>query len=416
MPEKLKNHNSSFLLGRFDDPVIPYLPATLKEFESGWLIEYHVANPETHVLERYRDKFQRIRKKCKTDDDARKIAKNVCKERNKQLSTGWHPGMQSGNIRIYTKLTDALNSFLKEKMRELREDSKRTYKSHISIFTKWIVKNKMDGMLVKSFTSSNADDYLYFHFVEEGKSARTYNNYLLFYKGIFNWFISKGYCDKNPFSNLKKKKEDEKKRDIIPIEWDKKIMDYCYHNHPRMAFICMLVYSSFMRPAEICRVKIKDIHIDKSAIFIEGVNAKNAHSRWAILTEDTLEMIKEMGIMDCNPEWYMISTSLLPGTIKKNTRDIDKYWAKMRTAIKMPSEYQLYSYRDTGIMWLKENGVPDYLIIKLTGHKKMDMLDKYSHAPQEEALRMSSQFLPKLGERVAVDHSEKSNYSSSYGK
>ena len=52
----------------------------------------------------------------------------------------------------------------------------------------------------------------------------------------------------------------------------------------RLAFICMLVYSSFIRPAEICRIKIKDIHLDKSAIFIPGENAKNTHARWATLT------------------------------------------------------------------------------------------------------------------------------------
>lgn len=118
--------------------------------------------------------------------------------------------------------------------------------------------------------------------------------------------------------------------------------------------------------------------------------------------------------MDSDPDWYLISTSLQPGMKKKETRDIDKHWSKMRQRIQMPKNYQLYSYRDTGIMYLKENGVPDYLIVKLTGHKKMDMLQKYTHAPAEEALRLTSQFLPKLGERTIINHAEKSNYSMMY--
>lgn len=415
MAESLKNLNNHFSEGRFDDPVIPYIPAQLREFESGWVIEYHYINPETHVLQRHREKFQRIRKKMPSDEAARKMAKKICTERTKQLSSGWNPLMISNNNRMYTRLTDALDSFIKEKFREIRPDTKRVYKSQISMFKRWLTKEKLDHIYVKSFTASNADDYLTFQFVEEGKSACTYNNYLTFFRGLFNWFTEKSYCEKNPFDKLKNKKEEEKIRDVIPPEWDTKIMDYCYQYNPRLAFICMLVYSSFLRPAEICRIKIKDINLEKSAIYIDGKNAKNGHSRWAVLTKGTIQMIEEMHIMSCDPEWYLISDSLLPGVNKKETRTIDGYWSRMRKKIKMPLKYQLYSYRDTGIMWLKESGVPDYLIVKLTGHKNMGMLEKYTHAPAEEALRLSSQFLPKLGERTTINHAEKSNYSATYG-
>lgn len=415
MSGSLKIVNKNLASGRFDEPIISYIPAQLREYPSGWVIEYHVINPESMKLERFREKFQRMRKKYSSDDDARKAAKKICKERNKQLSSGWHPFMQSENTRMFTKLVDAVNLFLKEKLREVRKDTKRVYCSQIKMFLAWLERKGLSYIFVKSFTATNADDYLSYQFLEEGKSACTYNNYLTFFRGLFNWFIDKGYCDKNPFIKLKKKKEEEKKREVIPPLWDTRIMDYCQKNDPRLAFICMLVYSSFIRPAEICRIKIKDIYIEKSAIYIPGGNAKNAHSRWATLTPDTIEMIKELKIMDYNPEWYLISTSLMPGVKKKETRDIDKHWTKMRKAIDMPMTYQLYSYRDTGIMWLKENGVPDYLIVKLTGHLKTDMLQKYTHAPQEEALRLSSLFLPKLGERTAIDHAEKSTYAQLYG-
>lgn len=416
MAESLKNLNNHLSDGRYDDPIIPYIPAQLREFASGWVIEYYFINPETFVLQRHREKFQRIRKKMPSDDAARKMAKKICTERTKQLASGWNPLMITGNTRIYTRLLDALDSYLKEKLREVRPDSKRVYKSQVSMFKRWLAEKKIDNIYVKSFTASYADDYLTFQFVEEGKSARTYNNYLSFFGSLFNWFIEKGYCDKNPFGKLKKKKEEEKKRDVIPPEWDKKIMEYCHKHNPSFALVCMLVYSSFLRPAEICRIKIKDIMLDKSAILVDGKNAKNGQTRWAILTPDTIQMIKDLHIMDYDPDCYLISTSLLPGMKKKETRDVDKHWTKMRKRIKMPETYQLYSYRDTGIMWLKESGVPDYLIVKLTGHKKMDMLQKYTHTPAEEALRLSSQFLPKLGERYVINHAEKSSYSTIYGK
>lgn len=415
MPQKLNYPNSTMSAGRFDEPVITFLPAQLKEFPSGWVIEYYALNPESLTMERHREKFQRIRKKLPSDNEARKLAKKICRERNKQLASGWNPYMAGENPRLYTKLVAALELFLKEKLREVRKDTQRVYKSHIALFIQWIERHKMNDLLVQSFTAINADDYLTYKFIEEGKSARTYNNYLTFCRGAFNWMIEKGYCTKNPFSKIKKKKEEEKVRVVIPTEWDKKIMDYCYARNPRLAFVCMLVYSSFLRPAEICRIKIKDIHLDKSAIYIAGRNAKNGHSRWATLTPDTVRMIRELRITECNPEFYMISTSLMPGFRKKETRDIDKHWSRMRKEINLPMKYQLYSYRDTGVMWLKESGVPDYLITELIGHINPEMIQKYSHAPSQEALRLAATFLPKLGERQNIDHAQKSIYSSLYG-
>lgn len=414
MAESLKSSKCLPSTDRFDEPILKFIPAQLKEYSSGWVIEYHVINPETFELERCREKFQRMRKKFASDDLARKAAKNICKERNKQLSNGWNPWMQNGTVRSFTRMEDALNMFLKEKLREIRPDTKRVYKSNVRMFLAWLKEHRLDTIYVKSFSAIHGDDYLTWQYVEQGKSAVTYNNYLTFFRGLFNWFIQKGYCEKNPFEKINRKKEEQKKRDVIPEEWDKKIMDYFYQHDPRMVLVCMLVYSSFIRPAEICRIQIKDIHLDKSAIFIPGQNAKNAHARWATLTPDTVRIIEELGIMDYNPEFYMISTSLLPGTKKKETRDLDKHWVKMRKRIGLPDMYQLYSYRDTGIMVLKESGVPDYLIVKMTGHLELDMLQKYTHAPQEEALRLSSQFLPKLGERKSFDHSQKSAYASTY--
>lgn len=411
MSESLKFQKSQFNAGRFDEPVFTFIPALLREFPSGWVIEYHVINPQSQLMERKREKFERMRKKFASDDEARKAARKLCKEINKKLSAGWNPYMDTSNMRIYTKLVDALNAFLKEKIRELRPDTKRVYTSHIGMFIQWLSDNKLGNLLVQAFTAAHADDYLTYKYVEQGTSSYTYNNYLVFFRGLFNWMVDKGYCSTNPFRKLRKKKTEEKTRKVIPTEWDKRIMDYCVANNPRLAFICMLVYSSFLRPAEICRIKVKDIHLDKSAIFISGENAKNKHSRWAILTSDTIRMIEDMHILDVNPDWYVISTGLLPGPKKKETRDIDKHWHRMRIDLNMPKEFQLYSLRDTGIMYLKDQGVPDHMIVKLTGHLKMDMLEKYTHDPQQEALRLSAQFLPKLGDRVRIDHSKPSAYS-----
>lgn len=399
MPIQLKKSNSTFKEAFFDEPVITSIPAQLKEFPSGWVIEYYVINPDTKKLERKREKFERMRKRFGNDAEARKEAKKICRNINKKLASGWNPMITQSNARMYTTLKDAMHNFMEIKSKEIRKDSLRCYTSQINIFSTWIKRYKLEDTYVSGFTPIQADDYINFVYVNNKLSPRTFNNYVRFWRSAWNWFIERGYSKENPFLAIKKKKEEQKKREVIPPEWDKKILDYCAEHNPRLAFVCMLVYSAFLRPKEICQLKIKDIHLEMSAIYVDGTVAKMGKQRWAILTPDMVQMIREMHLERYDPEWYIVSTGLKPGIKMTNTRKVDKYWDKMRSEINMPMKYQLYSYRDTGITYLKSQGVPDYMIINLTGHESIEMLKKYTHAPKMEALAASAQYLPSLGKR-----------------
>lgn len=407
---RLNNFSNGTICQYNDEPEISHTPAVLREFSSGWVIEYHIINPETFVLERKRQKFERMRKRYPSDKEARKAANDLCKKINKKLNSGWNPLVSLERVRMFTKLTNAMERYLAERSLDIREDSKRAYASQIRMLTAWIHKNKLTDMYVTGFTKFHADEYLTEKFVVQKISSTTYNNYLVFWKTAWEWFIRKGYCKENPFKDFNVKKRSEKIREIIPPEWDQKIIDYCIHNNPRLALVCQLVYGSFLRPLEICRLKVSDIHFDKSAIFVQPKAAKTGKARWAVLPEATIQMMFELNVDKLPGDLYLITDDLTPGRKPTQTRKVDKHWDKMRDSIRMPKEYQLYSYRDTGITFLRAQGVPDYIITNLTGHETLEMLTKYTHAPKQEALHAASQFLPGLGNRFTVDHSKKSVY------
>jgi hypothetical protein len=44
-------------------PCVTYEPAALKEWPTGWQIEYRVLNPDTLALEKRRIRFEKIRKR-----------------------------------------------------------------------------------------------------------------------------------------------------------------------------------------------------------------------------------------------------------------------------------------------------------------------------------------------------------------
>lgn len=371
--------------------MINYEPATLKEWPTGWLIEYHVLNPDIGRLERKRLKFEKIRKRL-GDSKARKYAKLYCDAINEKLQSGWNPFLAVKNVKAFHKLSDGIASFLKEKKLDeknaiFREQSTTTYESFINIFLRWLDETKRDTMHVGSFTKDVALEYLNHVYVDKGVSPRTYNNYLSFMRTLWSWLKEKGYCSENVFADIKAKPNIEKERKTIPKEWNDKIMEYFRAKNPAMEIVCGLIYNSFMRPTEICRTQISDIKFAQGGIFLPGSKTKNGKARWCLLPPHLINMIIDLGVDKYPEDYYLFSSYLKPGKNPTHRRKLDKYWDKMRIAISLPTEYKLYSYRDNGITDLKTEGYPNLFIAAITGHLNSDQIEAYTHAPDPEAVK-----------------------------
>ena len=376
-----------------------YIPARLREFPSGWVIEWWILDLTSMQMVRHRKKVQRSRTKFPTDKQARTWIEKLCRDINKKLELGFDPSDNTQYNRRYTLLINALNQFIAFKEKELRHDGIRTYKSQVSMLTKWIKSKGFDDICCGSFSVDLADMYLNDVLQKKQMGATTWNNYLLFMRTIWNWMKAKGYVNDNPFERIRKLKHEIKRRETIPPDWDKRVLQYCRSYDPGLELVCSLVYSAFLRPAEICRIQLRDLDFEKYAILVRGENAKNGRERWAVMTEPVSEQMKAH-ISGCsNPSWHVFSRMLEPGPWKIETRRIDKHWTKMRDRIEMPMCYQLYSYRDTSITDLKNSGMADYMITNLTGHRTIGMLLKYTHAPKPEAVRAATENIKSLGSR-----------------
>ena len=91
---------------------VNYLPAMLKTFKSGWVIEYYVENPQTQELARKRIKLQRLMTRYSTVSDAKKHINNIVVALNMKLSTGWNPYFEGEDSRMYTPILDVFRKYL----------------------------------------------------------------------------------------------------------------------------------------------------------------------------------------------------------------------------------------------------------------------------------------------------------------
>ena len=94
-------------------------------------------------------------------------------------------------------------------------------------------------------------------------------------------------------------------------------------------------------------------------------------------------------LSDTPKDWFLFSnTSYEAGPRKKPmapTR-IDGAWESMREALNLPSAYQFYSLKDTGITEMLEDGVPAKFVKELADHHSLAMTERYTHKAEAKKI------------------------------
>jgi integrase len=361
-----------------------YIPARVCKGKD-LCVKYYVWDPEINKRKRKVIRFNHMRSNYPMKEIIRLMNKAAV-EINIKLESGINPIMEGKMPKGYTKLQDVFGIFLSIKEKEMRSDGFRSYKSFINKLSNWLIINKYN-LYVVFFDKDKAVEFLTFLELDSKIGSRSYNNHLVFFKTFWNWLIEKNYCADNVFQGFRKKKVEEKIRQLIPSSLHIKICEYCKYNMQNMEVIIDLIRASFIRPAEICRLQISNIKLDDGVIEIPSGKSKNKNFRYAYLPKWLVDKIR----INFKPEiyplnYYFVTRSLTPGTKKIGTRELDKKWDKIRTDLNFGIEYQLYSYRDTGITFLENKGIPRNIIQKLTDHHSEKMVGKYVGGPSKELM------------------------------
>lgn len=321
--------------------------------------------------------------KAEIDKHIRKVANDI----NINLAAGKNPFISADVANGYETLTKAIDNFLIVKEKEMRKDGFKSYRSYCKKLNAYLTDKKLTDIFAVNFSEDLAIDFMNLVELDPNVGSRSWNNHFVFFRSLWYWLIEKRYCKNNIFVGFKKKRENEKIRQVISKAEHLKIMDWCKENNPRFEIILDLVRCSFLRPAEICRVKISDIDLFNQVIHVSAEKAKTHNFRFAYLPEwlcvkfaNLYNLERYLGTD------YLVSTRLDPGTQPWDTRKLDKIWEKMRNDLNFGKEMQLYSYRDTGITALENDGVPESAIRKLTDHKSDRMLRNYVRNPSKELI------------------------------
>ncbi len=359
-------------------PLISYLPASLKYTAHGWTIEYRVFNPAFNAMERRVIKMNRIRKKYSRVSDFKAYCADVITRLNTQLATGWNPFEGcAGNSRELTPINAVLDKYLVDKAGDVRPDTLINYRSFVKVFKEWVEKN-YGKIAISGFNRVMATNFMDFIVQEKGLHGRSYNNRLKQARAFFTYAIEKFYCKENPFASIKTKREEGKKRIMVPHEVRKEIYKYWSERNENYIVLCELVFSALIRPKECWRLHVSDLMLADRYIEVSEDDSKTHYRRSPSLTPELVTRLEKM-TRHANKSDYLFSDGYMPGKKQMAYSRFRKDWQDMREALGLPDEMQLYSLRDTGINEMLKGGIDALSVMQHADHHDLSITTRYAN-------------------------------------
>lgn len=334
-----------------------------------WFVYYFFRNPETGKYQRWRNWIPQT---IKTKGSRYVRAKEIITRINTQLRTGFNP--YSKHNRGLINIEQAIEFVLECKEQNVRKRTYHSYRSHAGFLTRFLKANKLHRIPIEDFNSTHAQDFLDWYKKKRSISNRTYNNVILSMEAIFSFLRKRNYILINPFGNIERLPIEEP--DIIAFnEKDRKILreklpEYNYD----LYIISQLIFSCFLRPQELVRLKVRHFEIDKGMIIIPGYVSKNKKNEVVVIPRSLVEKLKDFDL-NYPEEYFVFSKDLKRGQQENYPTRIAEAWREF--ANQHGISKNIYALKHTGNGLAVEQGINIRDIQLQNRHSDLSITQKY---------------------------------------
>jgi len=209
----------------------------------------------------------------------------------------------------------------------------------------------------------------------KGKPAApaTINRELSCLKTAFNRAIRDEKASTNPVQRIKFLEEDNIRNRVLGQEEYEKLLELS-PAHLKPVLVC--AYETGMRLGEILGLSWNQVDLKKRVIILEGSQTKTGKGR----------------IVPISPELHKV-LSPLPRINESvfTYRGNRIQWIKRSFTTACESagirNFRFHDFRHTFVTRMRRKGVPDRVIMAITGHKTLAMLHRYDRIDEEDLLR-----------------------------
>lgn len=265
-------------------------------------------------------------------------------------------------------LIQLLHRFLASKEKTVR---RRTYQNYVSKARLFI-----DYYKGGEFSHREAQIFLDYLIEERGLNKGTRNDFRVFMNMFFGYLLQRELWPENPFERTKKVRAVKQPARYFQPRQVRQLQQIFQEEQPILARFTRMMFYTFIRPAELRRLRVADILFDERKIYVPGQISKNGKSQEVVIPDPLWDDILTWD--DCPPGYYLFGRKGgLPGPDLVGQNYFTLLHLSMLRKLGYPEEYKLYSWKHTGaVMALKAGINIKQLQIQLR-HHSLDQVDSY---------------------------------------
>ena len=256
------------------------------------------------------------------------------------------------------------------------------YKSRLKKFKVWVLENYKDLIHIKDISKKIIIEFL--NYIQLETSARNRNNYRTVLSAIFQVLEDNEIIEKNFITKINIIKTKPVRHKTYSQEEQESIFEYLESHDKLLLLYIKFISYNFLRPIEVCRLRVKDINTEKSSLQFE---AKNKTLKTKLIPDILSKELPDLSKL--NGDHLFFTPSGIGGEWETKLNNRRDYFSKrFKSVVKdhfgYGKNYGLYSFRHTFITKLyralKKDSTPFEAKSKLmfiTGHDSMEALEKY---------------------------------------
>lgn len=352
-----------FLLGLYRKRLLRLLQEGYNPFKD---------NSELHIKRTNKVKEEEITVKSEVVPEA-KAKEGAIKVEEKDVQDNYEDKMS---------VREALNYALELKVNVAGTRTLVDYRSRCDLFAKWMEENHKEIKTIDGIDKKIISSFL--NHVQLKTSPRNRNNYRTCFSSLFQVLEDNEVMDKNFIKSIKPLKTNPKRNKTYSEKEHQEIFKYLKREDPLLLLFIKFVSYNFLRPLEVCRLKVKDLNLDTNTV---EFRAKNKLLKTKLIPKILVDELPDLSQMD--GELLLFTPNGIGGvweTVLDNRRGYftNRFNIVVKKHFNLDSRYGLYSFRHTFITKLYRALVADSSphaakssLMQITGHSTMTAVEKY---------------------------------------
>ncbi|WP_053404232.1 site-specific integrase [Persicobacter sp. CCB-QB2] len=275
-------------------------------------------------------------------------------------------------------LESAITNIISIFKQTLADNTLNSYKCVLKNFLKFVQEGEDSGILVNNVTTAHVHEFLDFKVSEGQLCISSRNRYLRTLKASFELMREREIIEINPARTIKGiRNPGQKSHQPYTMLEATQILNYLRKHDPQLFVFVSIIFHTFLRPIEICRMRVNDIDFDNQRIHVSKENSKTRIAKNPRFSKQLLQILREY-LVEPNFGDLFISVNGAPGMRSLNVDHIRYRYNKALKAINLDGKgHTLYSWKHTGNIELYKQCKDVKYVQFQNGHTSLSMTDQY---------------------------------------